>query len=149
MDHDTDFHAWTQAQAAALRRAEQARVNTPDRIDWHHIAEELEIMGASERNEIRSRLQVLLEHLLKLRHLPMLEPRHGWKRTVRGQRDAIERAIAESPSLRGLPAAALAQAYAKARRDVLAEYRVDLPESCPFELDEEVLAEEWFPGEGR
>jgi hypothetical protein len=147
MSRGTDFHDWTQTQAAALRRAERARVNTPDAIDWPHIAEELEIMGASERNEIRSRLQTLLEQLLKLAHVPMPEPRHGWKRTVRGQRDAIERAVAESPSLRHLPAEALAQAYAKARRDVLAEYRVELPAMCAFDLEREVLAEEWFPGE--
>ena len=63
MSRESDFHDWTQTPAAALRRAERARVNTPDTIDWPHIAEELEIMGASERNEIRSRLQVLLEHL--------------------------------------------------------------------------------------
>jgi hypothetical protein len=66
---------------------------------------------------------------------------------VRSQRDAIERAIAESPSLRHLPAEALAQAHAKARRDVLAEYRVELPPACAFDLEREVLAEEWFPGE--
>jgi hypothetical protein len=146
--HATDFHAWTQAQAAALRRAADARVNVPDAIDWTAIAEELESMGASERNEIRSRLQVLLEHLLKLAYLPMIEPRHGWKRTVREQRDAIERVLLESPSLRRLPAEALSQAYAKARRDVLADYRLpELPATCPFDLERDVLAEGWFPGE--
>jgi hypothetical protein len=147
MSHETDFHAWTQAQAQALRRAERARINTPDAIDWTGLAEELESMGASERNEIRSRLQRLLEHLLKLAFVPMIEPRHGWKRTVREQRDAIERALDESPSLRRLPAEALAKAYAKARRDVLAEYRApNMPTECPFDLAREVLAEEWFPG---
>jgi hypothetical protein len=148
--HAIDFHAWTREQAAALRRAEKARANTPDVIDWAHIAEELDLMGASERNAIRSRLQVLLEHLLKLAYVPMIEPRHGWRRTVREQRDAIERTLSESPSLRRLPAEALPQAYAKARRDVLADYRLpELPKACPFELEREVLAEGWFPGEDR
>ena len=88
----------------------------------------------------------LLEHLLKLAYVPMAEPRHGWKRTVREQRDAIERTLDESPSLRRLPEEALAKAYAKARRDVLAEYRLpDMPQTCPFDLEREVLAEEWFP----
>ena len=77
----------------------------------------------------------------------MPEPRHGWKRTVREQRDAIELCADGSPSLRRLPAEALAQAYIKARRDVLAEYRVELPMMCAFDLEREVLAEEWFPGE--
>ena len=39
MGYETDFHAWTRAQADALRRAEQARVNVPDAIDWGQIAE--------------------------------------------------------------------------------------------------------------
>jgi hypothetical protein len=148
MTHDTDFHAWTREQAAALRRAQRVRVNTPAAVDWANIAEELELMGARERNEIRSRLQTLLEHLLELAYLPMLEPRHGWMRTVREQRDAIERTLGESPSLRLLPREALAQSYRKARRDFLAEHRVsDVPEACPFELDREVLAEEWLPAE--
>ena len=90
---------------------------------------------------------MLLEHLLKLAHLPMIEPRHGWRRTVREQRDAIEHVLLESPSLRRLPAEALPQAYAKARRDVLADYDLaDLPVACPFDLEREVLAEGWFPG---
>ncbi|HET6468185.1 MAG TPA: DUF29 domain-containing protein [Geminicoccaceae bacterium] len=148
MDYEADFYAWTQAQAAALRQASSARVNAPAMIDWEHIAEELEIMGASQRSEIESRLKVLLEHLLKLAFTRDRYSRNGWRRTVREQRDRIEISIRQSPSLQTYPASVLAKAYSKARRDFLDEYDVpDLAKTCPFDLEHEVLADEWFPSE--
>jgi hypothetical protein len=35
-------------------------------IDWDNVAEEIESLGRSQRREIRSRLEVILLHLLKL-----------------------------------------------------------------------------------
>ncbi|HET6468079.1 MAG TPA: DUF29 domain-containing protein, partial [Geminicoccaceae bacterium] len=90
MDHEADFYAWTQAQAAALRKLASLRPNVGAEIDWEHVAEELELMGTSERAEIESRLQVVLAHLLQLAYVTQPEPRHGWRRTVREQRDRIE-----------------------------------------------------------
>ena len=59
MSYETDFHAWAMHNAELLR---QGRLTD---LDVEHIAEELESMGASERRELLSRLQVLLLHLLK------------------------------------------------------------------------------------
>jgi hypothetical protein len=146
MDYEADFYAWTQAQAAALRKVASVRPDVGADIDWEHIAEELELMGTSERAEIESRLQVVLAHLLKLALVPQPEPRHGWRRTVREQRDRLEIALRLSPSLKKYPATVLAHVYGKARRDVVADYGVrDAPEICPFDLEREILAEGWFP----
>ena len=53
-DYDTDFYAWTQAQAAALRDGKW------DTLDRANLAEEIESLGRSERYAIESHLQNLL-----------------------------------------------------------------------------------------
>ncbi len=144
--YDEDFHAWTVEQAAALRRAGQARVNTPQAVDWQNVAEEVEGMGRSQKSAIRSALTSLLEHLLKLAYSPDRPPRAGWKRSAYNARYLIADEIADSPSLAGYPAAVLATCYARARKAAAGDPSVaPLPDACPFDLDTQVLAEDWFP----
>ena len=50
-----DFYVWTQAQAEALRRLAETRWNGP--LDLEHLAEEVEDLGRSTRNAVRSQLQ--------------------------------------------------------------------------------------------
>ena len=50
-----DFYTWTQAQAAALRRLAETRWNGP--LDLEHLAKEVEDLGRSTRNTVRSQLQ--------------------------------------------------------------------------------------------
>src|SRR5271168_2524963 len=66
VDYDEDFYAWTVEQARLLRSGELSA------IDAANIAEEIESMGRSDRRELKSRLIVLLDHLLKWRHQPDL-----------------------------------------------------------------------------
>lgn len=57
--YDTDIAAWAEEQATALRqRASNA-------LDWENLAEEIEAVGISQKKEIRSRLAVLCQNLLK------------------------------------------------------------------------------------
>jgi hypothetical protein len=57
--YDTDFYAWTQAQATALR------AGAWDDVDRAHLAEEIEDVGKSERRALAGHLRVLLTHFLK------------------------------------------------------------------------------------
>jgi hypothetical protein len=66
--YDHDFFAWTQDQAAALRRAQRDRIEAP--LDWEHIADELEQLGGSIKGSIQRELATVIEHLLKLEHSP-------------------------------------------------------------------------------
>ena len=50
--YDTDFYSWSLEQAGALRRAAEARLNTPAAIDWENIAEELEGLASSEADAL-------------------------------------------------------------------------------------------------
>jgi hypothetical protein len=49
--YDTDFDAWTQQQAAALR------VKAWNQLDVEHLAEEVEGLRKTERNALRSQLR--------------------------------------------------------------------------------------------
>jgi len=57
--YDTDFHEWAETQAAALRN------RSANALDWDNIAEEIESLARRDRREIRNRLEVLCQHLLK------------------------------------------------------------------------------------
>jgi hypothetical protein len=134
----TDFAAWSEAQAAALRR------RASNEIDWENVAEEIEGLSRSDRREIRSRLAILCEHLLKWRFQP--EARSpSWKSSIRESRDKIADLIEESPSLADCPAAYFAGAYARGRKAAADETGVvDLPEICPWTIGQ-VLDSEFWP----
>ncbi|MGH7099068.1 MAG: DUF29 domain-containing protein [Stellaceae bacterium] len=125
--YDEDFFAWTQEQARLLREGALSE------IDIENIAEELECMGKSNRRELRSRLIVLLMHLLKCRfQADRISP--SWRITIRHQRDEIDALLTDSPSLRPEAAEMLARAYEKARQDAIDETglpSVIFPAECP------------------
>ena len=58
--HD-DFYAWTQYQAEVLRTMAVA----DDRFDRENVVEEIETLGRSERDAVRSQVRRIIEHLLK------------------------------------------------------------------------------------
>src|SRR5437660_6611753 len=108
VDYEEDFYAWTVEQSRLLRSGELSA------IDVANIAEEIESMGRSDRRELKSRLVVLVMHLLKWRHQPSARSR-SWSATIDEQRLQIEGILAESPSLRPKAATVFSGASAIAR----------------------------------
>src|ERR1700723_630738 len=92
-DYDRDFYAWANKQAALLRAGKLGEA------DFEHIAEEIESMGKSEKRELVSRLTVLLVHLLKWQHQPVLRSK-SWRLTLEEQRIRLENHLADNPSLK-------------------------------------------------
>ena len=66
--HDEDFVTWSREQADALRAA--GRGGSNQTLDWENLAEEIESLGKSERHTLKSQIQRVVEHLLKLQHSP-------------------------------------------------------------------------------
>ena len=73
--YETDFCRWAELQARVLREAGVSGANIP--LDWHHIAEEIDGLARKGRRELRSRLEIVIEHLLKLAYSPAGDPRPG------------------------------------------------------------------------
>ncbi len=137
-NYDVDVNEWTKEQADALRR------RAANELDWDNLAEEIESLGSSNRRQIKSRLEILILHLLKWKVQP--EWRCGsWRGSIRETRHRLEDLLEESPSLRPLPADYLPKAYARARVKALDEtglYR--LPETCTWTI-EQILDADFLP----
>jgi hypothetical protein len=139
-DYEEDFYAWTVEQSRLLRSGELSA------IDAANIAEEIESMGRSDRRELKSRLVVLVMHLLKWAHQPGARSR-SWSATIDEQRLQIEGVLAESPSLRPGVAAMLGEVHAIARARAIAETGLAdevFPAACPFAADE-VMSRAFLP----
>jgi hypothetical protein len=140
--YDIDVAAWAERQAAALRR------RAANEIDWDNVAEEIEGVAASQKREVRSRLRVICEYLLKWRD--MRQRRHqgqSWRNTLDGQRRELQDLFEDSPSLRGFADHALASAFVNARQDVERKggKSLGLPDdTCPWSLDQ-ILSLDFLP----
>lgn len=144
--YESDFYAWTQDQASALRRMAAERANTE--LDLENLAEEVESMGGSDRRELGNRLEIILIHLLKLAYCFYVEPRKTWANSVQAQRKSIERLFKQSPSLRRLASDYMEEAYSaaleKAQTETIDLTMDELPAVNPFSL-EDVLDMKYLP----
>lgn len=122
--YESDFYQWIQQTAGALK------AKAFDQVDWDNVIEEIESMGRSERRELKSRLIVLLEHLLKLRYWASERDQNerGWRNTIIEQRRQLHLVLDDSPSLRAVLTDIYPDAYRQAREDVL--LKAQLPESA-------------------
>ncbi|AFZ56451.1 DUF29 domain-containing protein [Anabaena cylindrica FACHB-243] len=137
--YDTDFVTWTQ-QTAELIRAEKW-----DRVDWDAVVEEIESLGRSDRRELKSRLEVLLQHLLKWQYQPSLRS-GSWQNAIAEQRNRIEDLLQDSPSLNPYLEEVLADCYRRGKKLASNETEIpqntfpaDLPYSVTQILDMEFL----------
>jgi Domain of unknown function DUF29 len=138
--YDTDFYAWTQAQAAALRAKDWPA------LDVAHLAEEVEDLGSSVQHAIESHLERLLLHLLRWRYDPAQEPRRGWRLTIRHARREITKYLRRNPGLQHHPAHYMAEAYHEIREDAAIDTDLPLatfPEACPWTIEQVLEADFW------
>ncbi len=139
--YDGDFALWAAEQGALIRDGKF------DRVDLENVAEEIESLGRSNKQEIQSRLTIILIHLLKWEHQPEISS-GSWISSIAIGRDEIAKLIEDSPSLRAYPAAVLQRAYRAAPRVAAAETGLPLaafPKDCPYDA-ERVLDDEFWPG---
>ena len=130
--YERDFYAWASEQAALLRSGRLAQA------DVVNIAEEIESMGRSEKRELISRLAVLLMHLLKWQVQPLLRGA-SWRATLRVQRRALTRHLADNPSLKAILPEAIHEAYGDAVLEAERETGLDeraFPATCPYSFEQ-------------
>jgi hypothetical protein len=143
--YDRDFFEWT------VRNAELLRQGCVAEADLEHIAEEIEDLGTRYRHEVKSRLVVLVKHLLKW----SLQPQRrftesgasSWLSTIREQRRQLTDLLEEAPSLKRYAEEALRDAHRHAVKEASAETGIPIrqfPSECPFGY-EQVLEDEFLP----
>jgi hypothetical protein len=140
-DYDTDFYAWAQAQAEALRAKDWAA------LDVENLAEELEGMARSDRRALGTHLKNLLLHLLKWAYQPDKRG-SSWQDSIEEARESIEDLFEESrASMETESRRQFAKQYARARRKASRETGLALatfPEVCPWPVAQ-VLDEDFWP----
>jgi hypothetical protein len=141
--YEQDFYLWLQQTAQLLK------VRNFEEVDWDNLIEEIESMGRSEKRELKSRLIVLIEHLLKLVYWEAEKENNanGWRSTIVEQRNQIELSLEDSPSLKPLLVEIFLDCYGKARKNTLQKYQLSanfFPEEPPFQL-EDVLNPNYLP----
>jgi hypothetical protein len=140
--YETDFVVWAE-QTAQLIRAGQF-----EGVDWENVAEEIERLGRSDKRELKNRLKVLLQHLLKWQYQP--NRRCGsWSNTIDEQRDAIQDLLLDSPSLSPYLLEVLMECYQRGRRAANNETGLMIttfPETCPYSIAQ-ILDEAFLPDE--
>jgi hypothetical protein len=139
--YETDVILWSQEQARLLRARRFSE------LDIERLADEIEDVGRSEKRELANRMAVLLAHLLKWRSQPQNRT-NSWRATIVDQRRRIALAIKETPSLKAVMRGldwqedAWLDARTQARKETgLADD--DLPESCPWTMDQACDPEFW------
>jgi len=138
--YEQDFFEWT------VRNAQLLRAGRFQEADLEHIAEEIEDMGRSERPELRSRLRVLLSHLLKWKYQSSRCSR-SWRATIDVQREELVYLLQQMPSLRRYLRDELPVVYPVAVKGAISE--TDLadevfPPACPLSFDQ-ILDADFFP----
>jgi hypothetical protein len=138
--YDQDFYGWTQEQSQLLRAGRYHEV------DFEHLIEEIESMGARERRELKSRLIELLQHLLKWQFQPSHRGR-SWLLTIKDQRRMIPDHLRDNPSLKPSLDTLLEEAYSLARGKAADETDISeavFPDSCPWTL-QQVMQTDFLP----
>ena len=130
--YDTDYVAWLEEQVAHLRAGRLAA------LDVDNVALELESLMKSERRELRSRLEVLILHLLKWDHQPD-QRSNRWRATVAEQRRRIRDLLLDSPSLKQEVGPTCKAVYLDAVQGAAIETQFEetaFPQTLPYTVEE-------------
>ena len=130
--YEQDFYAWTQEQTELIQK------KLFSSIDYVHLQEALQIMGASEKRELNNQLAVLLMHLLKWKYQPSRQCK-SWIRTIKEQRLEVKDVLSDNPSLKYNLAGHLDNAYQKSVLRAAEETNLDeelFPMMCEWSVEQ-------------
>jgi hypothetical protein len=81
--YDHDFNLWL------LETIKELQARNFENIDLENLIEELDSLAKRDRRELKSRLRVLISHLLKRRYVNNSEYHRGWELTIKEQRSEL------------------------------------------------------------
>ena len=144
--YDDDYYAWTQYQAEILRAMHRA----DNRLDRERVAEQMEDLGKSERDAVRSQVRRIIDHLLKLEYSPAVDPRFDWMASLVEARQTLADKI--TATLQREAEAMLPRLYADGRELAQIGLRKfgenaaagNLPSTCPYTF-EQIRQSGWYP----
>jgi len=139
--YETDYALWLDRTIANLKERKL------DSIDWENLIEEVESLGRSERRELRSRLNTLLEHGLKRKYTSFIQDYRGWVETIRRCQREIKDLLKSSPSLKPYWNEVFDDCYKDSilfLRESEDYCQFNFPDQCPFPSDPDRLLNDIF-----
>jgi hypothetical protein len=137
--YEQDLVAWFDDTVAKLK---QRRF---DEIDIDSLVEEIEGLAGRDRRELKNRLDVLLNHLLKRLYVKSPNDYRGWEVTIREQRKQLKSLLEQSPSLNHYFVDVFAICWQSALSDALEDYPdSQFPKEWQFSTDIGSLLSETF-----
>jgi hypothetical protein len=142
--YETDYVAWAEAQAAALR----ARGAGRNALDYDNLAEEVADLGKSEIHACESQIANIIEHLLKIEFVGPIQALPHWRKEVRGFRRQLNRHLTRTIENRLRPR--LAQAFSDVVGDLVTGETLSSAEVVADALAEgytwdQVIGPDWYP----
>lgn len=134
--HEQDQVAWLEEMARLLREQRY------DELDYSNLEILLVEMAQRERRELKSRLTILLTHLLKFDYQPQQRSR-SWQVTILHQRQELHDLL-ESATLKNYFLTIIESAYANAIKRAALETGLAervFPTTCPYSVAQ-ILGEE-------
>lgn len=142
--YEKDIIQWSEEQAHFLLSRQF------DKLDLENLADEVLDVGKSELRELKSRMAVLLAHLIKWAWQPTHRSR-SWENTIRLQRMQLMDLLKETPSLKSKMADEEISFWPRVWRDAIllagkeTGISTDLfPETMPWPEDN-IMQEGWYP----
>jgi len=140
--YDTDLNLWLETVIAQLRSGDLQN------IDVENLIEELEGLAGRDRRELKNRLTVLVEHILKRCYVDMPNELRGWEKTIRQQRSELKELLNQSPSLKRHFDQRFDDAFNHALIEVREEYETkgyQFPDTWQFSCDiDSILSAEFW-----
>jgi hypothetical protein len=128
--YESDLNLWLENEIAHLRAGDLHN------LDIENLIEELEGLAGRDRRELKNRLRLLLEHLLKRLYVDMPQEFNGWERTIREQRSQIKIIFEQSPSLKSFWENCFESAWGYALYEVQENYsQCEFPRLWQFSRD--------------
>ena len=138
--YEQDFCLWIETTANLLKEGRFSQ------LDIENLVEEIETMGRSEKNALKSNLIIVFLHLLKWQYQPDKRSR-SWESSIFEHRRRIHKAFKNSPRLKPFFANVLAECYQYGIKQASIETGLSLtafPTESPFTIDE-ILDENFLP----
>lgn len=136
--YDQDMVLW------CADTVEKLRAGNFTSLDVEHLIEEIAGLANRDRNEVESRLDMLLVHLLKRLYVDSSHDYRSWENTIREQRKQLRRLLKQSPSLKNYAAEVFLEAWQDALEDVTNYPEAGFPDQWQFSREINALLSEAF-----
>jgi len=148
--YEQDFQIWIDSTIQHLRNGQF------ESLDIEHLIEELNSLGKSEQNALKSNLMILLAHLLKVK-VQFDAPdtmKMSWYNSIIEHRQRVLSSLEDTPSLKSFLVQAIEKAYPQACKLAIKESKFaalgvripddsEYPNVCPFSL-EQILDDNFY-----